>query len=83
MHIPLASAQRVALFKSLARFRKRGISDLRWGPSGIAVGDFIQAADAGARATARGPYWTGVPVFQGKLARSARLWRRMAAWLAT
>ena len=30
MHIPLASAQRVALFKSLARFRKRGISDLRW-----------------------------------------------------
>ena len=30
MHIPLRSAKCVALFKSLARCRKRGISDLRW-----------------------------------------------------
>jgi hypothetical protein len=38
--IPLGSAKRVALFKSLARFRKRGIR-LEVGSSGIAVGDFI------------------------------------------
>ena len=30
MHIPLASARRVALFRSAARFRNREMSDLRW-----------------------------------------------------
>jgi hypothetical protein len=45
-HIPLRSARCVALFRSLARCRNRGISDLRVSPSGIVVGDFIQAAYA-------------------------------------
>ena len=30
MHIPLASARRVALFRRAARFRNRVMSDLRW-----------------------------------------------------
>jgi hypothetical protein len=46
VHIPLASAKRVALFKSWAAPPQARNIRLEEGPDGIAVGDFIQAADA-------------------------------------
>ena len=46
MHIPLRSAKCVALFKSLAPLPQARNIGLEVGPSGIVVGDFIQAAYA-------------------------------------